>query len=43
MIRKEVAEFLLINLDLHIITTGFWRIKGMYNNKEKIVAAETFI
>jgi hypothetical protein len=31
---KEVAEFLLIDLTLHIIATGFYRINEMYNNKE---------
>lgn len=35
MIRKEVAEILLINLALHIITNGLYRIKEMYNNKER--------
>jgi hypothetical protein len=31
---KEVAEFVLIDLALHIITTGFYRISEIYNNKE---------
>jgi hypothetical protein len=35
MICKEVAEFLLINLALHIITNGLYRIKEMNNNKER--------
>jgi hypothetical protein len=35
MICKEVAEFLLINLALYIITTGLYRIKEIYNNKER--------
>jgi hypothetical protein len=35
MIYEDVAVFLLINLVLHIITTGFYRIKEMYNKKER--------
>jgi hypothetical protein len=35
MIGKEVALFLLINLALHIIATGLYRIKERYNKKER--------
>jgi len=35
MTCKEVALFLLTNLALHIMTTGFCKIKEMYNNKER--------
>jgi hypothetical protein len=34
MICKEAAEYLLIDLALHIITTGLYRTREMYNNKE---------